>query len=290
VVAVALLSACGARQAQVEAPVAPPGELETYMAKVRRLSEEARPLPAAVATVEAADPRLAAALLAATARPVPATFRLVASEYRRLGIFDRAHEYLNRALRLDTQDAATLDLLARLWRDGGMPHLALGDAYRAVHYAPDSPAARNTLGTVFQALGRNDLARAEYERALRHDPSAAYAFNNLCYSWVLDARGPEAVTACRAALSAQPGLVAAGNNLGLALALTGGVEAAADAFDAAGDLASARYNEGIVLLATGRYSDALEAFTAARRARPSFRLAESRMRQVLGLLETGVAR
>jgi Tfp pilus assembly protein PilF len=67
---------------------------------------------------------------------------------------DKAHYYLVKALELAPKEAATHEAMARLWRDAGMPHLALGDAYRAVHYDPVSAPARNTLGTVFQALGR----------------------------------------------------------------------------------------------------------------------------------------
>ena len=260
------------------------------MEKVRAVSAEARPAPPTAVTVEASDPRLAGALVAAVVRPDPASYRLVANEYRRLGILDKAHEYLNRALHLDPRDAATFDTLARLWRDWGMPHLALGDAYRAVFYAPASAPVRNTLGTVFQALGRRDLAREQYEQALRYDGQAAYALSNLCYAWMLESRGPEAVAACRAALSLQPDLAAAGNNLGLALAVSGEVEAAAEAFSAAGDAASARYNEGIVLLATRRYAAALAAFEAAHRARPDLRLAEVRARQTRRLMQMGEAR
>ena len=42
----------------------------------------------------------------------------------------------------------------RVWRDWGLPALALGDAHRAIYYAPQSASARNTYGTVMQALGQ----------------------------------------------------------------------------------------------------------------------------------------
>lgn len=295
---------CGTRQSVVELPAgavatSAPGDvrvpqgddLKTFMAKVRQLSEKARPLlRSTVATVEATDRRLGAALVAMVARPKPATFRLVANEYRRLGIFDHAHDYLKKALAFDAKDAATHDTLARLWRDWGMPHLGLGYAYRAVYFAPSSAAAHNTLGTVLQALAQDDAARARYEVALRYDPTAAYALNNLCYSWVLEARGRKAVAACLAALLLRPDFVAAQNNLGLAFAVSGQVEAAAAAFDKAGDVASARYNEGIVLLATRHYAEALAAFEAAHRARPDLRLAAVRVRQARSLLQPGDAR
>ena len=298
-----VLVGCGTRQSTIELPAgavatSTPGDvgvpqgddIETFMATVRQLSEEARPPGSTAATVEATDRCLGPALAAAVAGPEPAAFRLVANEYRRLGIFDKAHEYLNKALALDVKDAATHDTLARLWRDWGMPHLGLGDGYRAVFFAPSSAAAHNTLGTVLQALGQRDAARARYERALEYEPTAAYALNNLCYSWVLEARGREAVAACRAALSLRPDFVTAQNNLGLAFAVSGQLEATAAAFDKAGDVASARYNEGIVLLATRQYAEALAAFEAAHRARPDLRLAAVRARQARSLSQPGDAR
>jgi Flp pilus assembly protein TadD len=211
--------------------------------------------------------------------PAPETHRLAAEEYRRLGIADRAYDYLQRALRLDAGDAATYDALARLWRDGGLPGLALADAHRAVYYAPWSPIARNTLGTVFQALGRRAEARTQYERALDLDPAAAYALNNLCYGWILDRQPDKAVSACRAALAIEPVLPAARNNLGLAHVALGELDAARAAFDGVGDRATVLYNLGIVHMARRRYPDAVSAFAAAQQARPVFPMAVARAEQ-----------
>ena len=259
---------------------APPQEsLETFMAKVRKLSEQARPPRSASATVEARDQRLAVALAAASARPAPETFRIVAEEYHRLGVADRAHEYLNRALRLNPRDAVTFDALARMWRDWGFAHLGLADAYRALYYAPSWATARNTLGTIFQALGKRDLARVQYELALQLDPSAAYALNNLCYGWILDGDNRRAAAACLRALELDPGLTAASNNLGLAYAAAGDLEAARVAFDRSGDRPGALYNLGIAHLARRRYSESVTAFQAAQAARPALRLAGVRARQ-----------
>ena len=82
-------------------------------------------------------------------------------------VFDKAHGALARALQLDPRDARTYDALARLWRDAGLPHLALGDAYRAVHFSAWRAGTRNTLGTVLQALGRSREALTEFTRRRR---------------------------------------------------------------------------------------------------------------------------
>jgi Flp pilus assembly protein TadD len=261
----------------------PVDSLETFIAKVRQLSAEARPERAAAATIEGHDPRLGAALAAAMLAPSPSSYREAADEYRRLSIADQAHQYLGRALALDPQDPATHDALARLWRDTGFPHLALGDAYRGLHYAPDSPVLHNTVGTILQALGRRGQARARYERALELDPTAAYALNNLCYGWVIDGDAPRAIAACQHAIRLQPDLTAARNNLGLAHAVAGDVGAARAAFAETGDAAQTLYNTGIMHLARRDYARALKAFRDAQASRPGMKLAAARAKQAKAL-------
>ena len=291
-VVAALVSGCGARTSvdltpdtappgprQAEAPAASPtAALETFMGKVRKLSADATPRTQA-ASLEAQDPRLRAALAAAVVSRSPSSYRMVASEYWRLRVFDKAHEYLNAALAMAPQDAATFDALARLWRDAGFPQLGLADAHRAAYHAPTSAIAQNTLGTLLQAIGQRAPARDAYVRATRLDPSAAYAFNNLCYALVLDGDGRRARAACERALELQPDFAAALNNLALAFAVAGDVPAAQRTFAASGDAAAAHYNTGIVHLAQRNYTSAVDAFAAAQTARPTLAIAAARARQ-----------
>ena len=149
------VAACGCATVARSAPPGPDGtavpdrapapartdSLETFVAKVRALSAAARPAKAAPQTLEASDSQLAAALATALSTPSPDSYRQLAAEYRRAGVFDRAHQYLQRALTLNPADAAAHDAIARLWRDSGFPQLGLTDAYRAVFYAPRSAAA-----------------------------------------------------------------------------------------------------------------------------------------------------
>ena len=263
-----------------QARAASPTEaLETFMGKMRKLSAEAAPPRAESPSLETHDTRLRAAIAAAVLARTPASYRLVAAEYWRVGVFDRAHEYLNAALAMAPQDAATFDALARLWRDAGFPQLGLADAHRAVYFAPHSAVAHNTLGTLLQALGRRVPARESYERAARLDASAAYALNNLCYAWVLEGDGKRARTACERALELQPDFAAARNNLALAHAVNGNLPAARDAFAASGDRAGALYNTGMVHLARREFANAVDAFAAAQASKPSLALAAARARQ-----------
>ena len=142
-----------------------------------------------------------------------------------------------------------------------------------------NPIVHNTLGTIFQALGRRALARGEYERALQLDGAASYALNNLCYGWVLEGRAAKAIATCEAALRVDPTLTAARNNLGLAHAVAGDAAAASAAFAQAGDRATERYNTGIIRLAERDYAGAIAAFESAHTARPSLAEAAARAQQ-----------
>ena len=241
------------------------------MAKVRYLSTQARPEKPAPVTLEGTDPELKAALAATAAVPSAEGYLALAAAYKRQDVVDKAHTALTRALELDPRDARAYDALARLWRDAGLPHLALGDAYRAVHFSRGTPETRNTLGTVLQALGRSGEAFTEFRRVVERDPRAAYGWNNLCYGWLVRGRPAEATRACQRALALQPTFVAAQNNMGLARAQAGDMTGAGQAFQLAGQPAQADFNLGIAQAATGQYAQAAQSFERARTARPTWR-------------------
>ena len=275
------------RPERTAATGAPADSLSAYMAKFREAAANARPEgQPPLRTVEASDPALAAALLAATAAPSPESYRAVAQEYRRLRVYDKAHDYLSHALKFDSKDALTHDALARTWRDSGFPHLGVGDASRAIYFAPKSAAARNTLGTLFQAMGRRAEARAQYEIAASLDPVAGYAYNNLCYGWILEGDASRALHACRRALTLDPESPTANNNTGLAYALAGNMPAAREAFAHAGRAAAA-YNSGVVNLAAQNWDGASKDFLDAYAADPSLRSAAMRARQAWSMQNGG---
>lgn len=170
-------------------------------------------------TAEQWDAALAAAL--ARLDESAATERLldVAEAYRRVGIGDKAADYYARALLADPKSAAAYDGLARVWRDGGFPDIGLAEAYRAVYYAPASPEAQNTLGTLLQALGSTGPARERYERAVALDAGAAYALANLCGLELTEGKPERAAAACEQALAIDAGLDVARRNLARAEAM-----------------------------------------------------------------------
>jgi tetratricopeptide (TPR) repeat protein len=152
--------------------------MQTHAARAAR----ERPVQKALgATVESQNPTLSAALLTLRLRPSAASHRDVATEYRRLRIDDAAFDHLTAATRLDPEDAAAYDELARIWRDWGFPQMGMADAARAVFFAPTSAATHNTRGTLLARLGQMAAARRDFETALSLDPSAEYAAANLRY-------------------------------------------------------------------------------------------------------------
>ena len=254
--------------------------LETSISKVRRLSIAAAPRPRVSAgTLEQLDPELREALAALAARRTPDAHRRVADAYHRLRILDAAYTQYADAIALDRRDGAAYEGLARIWRDWNTPELAVGDARRAIYYAPASASAYNTFGTVLYALGQRRDARRAFERASALEPRAAYAWTNLCYVAFQAGDVEEALTRCRHAIDLDPSSAAAHNNLGLAYAAAGDLASADLAFSAAGNASARQFNVGIVLAAGGSYAAAAEAFERAEALSPGWATATARARQ-----------
>lgn len=291
--AAALITGCGTRQIATTPERNTASEVESKAALERALpgapaetpaggqasSTGASPRRPLSPTMETSDAPLAAALLRAAVASSGAAYREVALEYRRLAVFDKAHDYFERAIALDPADAVSHEGTARIWRDWGTPQFGLPPAYRAVYFAPKSAAAANTLGTVLQALGRLPEAEGWYGRALALAPDAWYALNNICYVQIMR-RQASAIGSCsRAVAAAGPGVSTAKNNLALAHAAAGDMPAARQWFRRAGEPAIAHYNYGIALMATREYSDAAAAFADSLNADPTSTLAAARARQ-----------
>ena len=155
-----------------------------------------------MSSVESTNPALRDALFGLLLAPTPAHHLQVARAYRAIGIFDTAYDYLAKSLALNGPDAEVHDAVARLWRDWGNPGAGLSHAYQAVSLAPTWPVAQNTLGTLLFKLGHRADARTRFETAVRLDPTAAYALDNLCTVHMAEGRTREAITVCRQAKAA----------------------------------------------------------------------------------------
>ena len=277
-----VLTACAARQSSepasrlprdaataAERPAPAPGTSGSGLAMVQAGADR----------IELSDPTLARALRALDGEPTPEAYRRVAVEYRRLQVFERAHEFFTEAIKTDPKNAAAFDGLARTWRDWGLPRLGLSHAYMAVYLAPDWAAAQNTLGTLLYVLGNGTEARRRFERAITIDPHAAYALNNLCYLSFTEGDETRAIAECTEALSRAPDLTAARNNLALVHAAAGHLELTEREFLSAGNRGVGFYNLGIVHMARRDYPRAVVAFETAFRETPSLWEADVRARE-----------
>jgi Flp pilus assembly protein TadD len=158
-----------------------------------------------MSAVEASNPELRDALFRVMLLPNTAHHLAVARAYRKIGIFDNAYDYLARSLVQNGSDPEVHDALARLWRDWGNPGVGLSHAYQAVNLAPQWSVAQNTLGTLLFRLGHRADARARFETAVRLEPGAAYALDNLCTLHLAEGRTKEAIAVCHQAKSARQG-------------------------------------------------------------------------------------
>ena len=174
-----------------------------------------RPKHSNGATIEQLDERLAEALAVHGVRPSAATAIAVAAEYGRLGILDDAFDVLSAALKRAPEDGGLLAARARVWRDWGLAQFGLGDATRAVYFAPASAGAQNTLGTLLMALGQIDEARRRFALARGLAPDAAYIRSNLCYLELTAGNAAAALAHCDAALALDPSLDIARQNRAL---------------------------------------------------------------------------
>lgn len=254
-----------------------PPRVQPLRIEVRRLEAATPPTAASlVPTLEGTNQALAKALLLAATQETPAHERAVAAAYQDAGILDHAFRHLQKAVELDPADAAGWDGIARIWRIWGRSDVALGVAYRALYWNPNSAEIYNTLGTIMQALGQVKNAHDAYEHAAMLDDRAPYPLSNLCYLEASQGHGPEAEHFCRMALVKSPTFEPARNNLALALAVQD-KPAAAEAALLVGNPTAARwYNVGMLRLATGRYGAAAAAFNSAADADPSMRIAVQR--------------
>ena len=193
------------------------------------------------------------------------------------GVLDYAFRHFQRAVVLEPCDAAAYDGMARIWRDWGMPDLALErclsraalqpEIGRHAQHARDGAAGsgadrwsgaglRERRGAqsarrvrAQQSVLPRDLERGQTESATRYCESA------------LDDRSRHSrlpATTWRSPRRSGRRAQRRGRRL------------------VAGRSASAQYNVGILRLATGRYPEAAEAFDRAAAAKPSLVIARQR--------------
>ena len=141
------------------------------MRKLRALQSKAAPKNSLLPTIESSNPELARALLLLAMHESAENHRLAASAYRKAGVLDFAYRHFQRAVVLEPCDGVSYDGMARLWRDWGMPDLALSDVHRALNCTEKSAEIYNTLGTILESLGQPRSAERAYRSAVGAQPA-----------------------------------------------------------------------------------------------------------------------
>jgi tetratricopeptide (TPR) repeat protein len=166
---------------------------------------------------------------------------------------------------------------------------AIAHLREALRINPNNAEAHNTLGLIWQRMGRADEAMAEHREAARLAPGLAEAHYNVGYD--LQARGQfaEAIAPYETSLRLDPTNPKARHNLANVLLALGRVDDAAryleEAVRFAPDSAEIRQNLGTALLRLGRSGDAIAQFREALRLSPN--LAESHNNLALALQQAG---
>ncbi len=121
---------------------------------------------------------------------------------RALGQLPRAARAYQSALRL-AEGADTHNNLALVWHDMGLPERAHQQLIRALELAPDMAAAWCNLGNVLRDLGQRQPADAALVKAIRLDPGCLAAqYNRFATLYPVDPAAARA--AMRAVLAAAP--------------------------------------------------------------------------------------
>ena len=153
------------------------------------------------------DPAAAKARVEELVKNQPTTDALLLAARTYTAVKDpgSAEKALRAAIDMDPSLVTPYDLLGRLYLDQGKLDQALSQ-FETLAQKQSRPVEAITMtGMILRQQGKNDLARARYEEALRLDPNAATAANNL--AWMLAESGQEldrAVDLAKIATAASP--------------------------------------------------------------------------------------
>lgn len=194
---------------------------------------------------------------------------------------ERAADYFQQAIRLDSSYAAAWSGLADAWAIRGsflyVPlaeglRQAEGAANRALALDSSSAEAHNSRANVLELRHEWQGAEAEYRRAIALQPD--YATAHQWYATLLATLGrpDQALTEARAAVAADPLSAPAGNLVGLILLYEGRYGPATDQFAKTLQIdpsfAGAQSNIARSLAGLGRYDEAIERLNRIIATRP----------------------
>jgi len=155
----------------------------------------------------------------------------------RAGEVKEASRLCRQILRMQPEEANTLNLLGSVSQQLGKPHDAIDLVNRALAIAPNNEFFLNNLGLIFHMQNKLEAANRAFASALDKSPNFSEALNNQA-ALLLDMGEPEeAASLLEKALAIRPEFPAAISNLGKSQADIGRVEEAITYYDRAIELA-----------------------------------------------------
>jgi Tfp pilus assembly protein PilF len=214
---------------------------------------------------------------------------LAAKVYVTSGQPDDAERVLRRIVTEDPTNLEGYNLLGQFYVARRQLDAAVREYEQVTTRQPSSVTAHTMLGLLAHATGNVDAARKGYEGALRVDPKAAVAANNLAWLYATsNSRLDVAKELAEVARSQSPDSADFADTLGFVHFQRGDYEIALplfrDAVSKRGDNPQFRYHLGLTFAKLGQDASAREQFKAALSLNPQFEEAEDAKRAMAALL------
>jgi len=191
-----------------------------------------------------------------------------------LGQFTQAMTAYEQVLSKQPKHFDALHLLGVVAAQTNNPSLAAELIGKAIKINPSSAYAYSNLGTALQELKRLDDALASYNKAIALKPDYAEAFNNRGNALLKPKRLDDALASYNKAIALKPDYAEAFNNRGTALQELKRLDVALASYDKAialkPDYAEAFYNRGTALQEFNRLDEALASYNKAIALKPDY--------------------
>ena len=208
--------------------------------------------------------------------------------YIRVRKYDKAIEFLNKAIALDPTQLKAFHNRALAYQEEGKYDAALADYGQALQLDGSKEVVYTNRGSLYRILGKKRQAFADYNAAIRENPSYAQAYVNRGVSLGEEGRYSQALQDFNRAIALDPNLSEAFNNRGIIYQENGHFSKSKADFNRALALnphyAEAFYNRGNTYKALKDFPAALADYARAIKLNPHYKEAYNNQGIVLGMV------
>jgi tetratricopeptide (TPR) repeat protein len=188
-------------------------------------------------------------------------------ENGKLTDLDKALEYLNKAISLDSNYTYAYVNRGAAWAVKGNYDRAVSDFNKAIELNPGYAIAYHNRGLTWANKGNYDRAVSDFNKAIELDPEFADAYGNRGVAWVKKGNYDRAISDYNKAIELNPEYVSTYYNLGNAWANKGNYDRAISDYNKAIELnqgyAEAYINRGLAWANKGNYDRAISDYNKA---------------------------